>query len=1044
MDPYRVTRMPDIAIHKKRKLEASKASAIAAASAAASPSKIFSPFRAIGNVTNHVPFAIGTLGTSYYVVTSVGRSYQIYDASTLHLLFVSQKQTASDITCLYAHFQYVYAAFDNCINIYKRGSLLHTLTCLVPNVLDSNIKISRLVQFGDYLVAISSTSNHIFIFKKPANGSSKLPLEFFAHIKVNESYGNVLHVVHPATYLNKIIVATQTNVIVYNIRSLKMIHKSKYDFNKDSFGSITTIELAPALDIVAIGTNLSNIVLLNFKKDKIIKKITFNNHHLKEPSSITSLSFRTDGSPHLVAGYRNGDLIFFDLNSNTRIHSLHSIHKETGISNVKFLNGQPIFITNGGDNHLREFVFDPSLSATNGTNGSAANATAKKTVVPPPRRLRSRGGHSAPPTMISFTDDKDHFVISGSKDRSFWSFSLRKDSQAQEFSQKSPKGSQKFASSNLKEKIPELVCVAFSEARQTDWENIITGHENEKFARTWSFENKRLGRWRLMTPDDGFVKSACISQCGNFGIIGSSNGSIAIYNLQSGILRKQYKFHKRSVTGIAIDNMNQKMCSVGLDGLVGFYDFNQSKLLGKIDLESPVTLLKYHKSSDLIAVALDDLTIVIMDMVTKRIVRQLVGHRNRITSLDFSPDGRWLVSASLDSTVRTWNLPTGGCIDGFKVDNIVTNLLFSPTGNFLATTHVTGNGISLWNNKSQFKAVSTKHVTEEEFGDVVSLPNSSGDGGSSLLDGALLDNEADTESLFTSDINDNYKTVAQINKDLITLNIGSRNKFNTILHLDTIRQRNKPKEAPKKPELAPFFLQTFGDANKSGENQVKIDTLKNDTLASVAATTEPQVDSSNENNDNEDEDNEDSNGVKLLPLDEKDNNGDVILSRIAKEQAVSFENKFTRLLKATVPSSEDEEESQFIKVLHAPADSQISNEITSEMSAFLDHLLSLSPSTLDLEIKQLNVISDPSLQELKLFIRAITFGLQSNADFEIYQAIMNVMLRTHGDIIQEKISSDIELDAVLQDWNRVNDAKVQKMDDLVKNCSGIINFLSSL
>ena len=33
-----------------------------------------------------------------------------------------------------------------------------------------------------------------------------------------------------------------------------------------------------------------------------------------------------------------------------------------------------------------------------------------------------------------------------------------------------------------------------------------------------------------------------------------------------------------------------------------------------------------------------------------------------------------------------------------------------------------------------------------------------------------------------------------------------------MLHLDTIRQRNKPKEAPKKAEKAPFFLSLSGEA----------------------------------------------------------------------------------------------------------------------------------------------------------------------------------------------------------------------------------------
>jgi U3 small nucleolar RNA-associated protein 21 len=43
--------------------------------------RVFSPFRAIGIVANHVPPAIQVRGKSYIVTTSVGKSFQTYDVS---------------------------------------------------------------------------------------------------------------------------------------------------------------------------------------------------------------------------------------------------------------------------------------------------------------------------------------------------------------------------------------------------------------------------------------------------------------------------------------------------------------------------------------------------------------------------------------------------------------------------------------------------------------------------------------------------------------------------------------------------------------------------------------------------------------------------------------------------------------------------------------------------------------------------------------------------------------------------------------------------
>lgn len=46
-----------------------------------------------------------------------------------------------------------------------------------------------------------------------------------------------------------------------------------------------------------------------------------------------------------------------------------------------------------------------------------------------------------------------------------------------------------------------------------------------------------------------------------------------------------------------------------------------------------------------------------------RLVRRFRGHTDRISDLQLSADCRWLLSASLDNTVRVWDVP-GGCLGG--------------------------------------------------------------------------------------------------------------------------------------------------------------------------------------------------------------------------------------------------------------------------------------------------------------------------------------------------------------------------------------------
>ena len=51
--------------------------------------------------------------------------------------------------------------------------------------------------------------------------------------------------------------------------------------------------------------------------------------------------------------------------------------------------------------------------------------------------------------------------------------------------------------------------------------------------------------------------------------------------------------------------------------------------------------------SGLLAIVMDDFTIVVVEVDTGNIVRRLTGHEERLTDLAFSPDARWLVSSAV-------------------------------------------------------------------------------------------------------------------------------------------------------------------------------------------------------------------------------------------------------------------------------------------------------------------------------------------------------------------------------------------------------------
>ncbi len=92
-----------------------------------------------------------------------------------------------------------------------------------------------------------------------------------------------------------------------------------------------------------------------------------------------------------------------------------------------------------------------------------------------------------------------------------------------------------------------------------------------------------------------------------------------------------------------------------------------------------------------------DYTIRLWNASTGETIRTLTGHRGSVRSVSFSPDGQILASGSYDDTIRLWNASTGNTIrtlSGHR--STVLSVSFSPDGQILASGS-SDDTIRLWN-----------------------------------------------------------------------------------------------------------------------------------------------------------------------------------------------------------------------------------------------------------------------------------------------------------------------------------------------------------
>lgn len=565
----------------------------------------------------------------------------------------------------------------------------------------------------------------------------------------------IVDFVHPETYLNKILVSFSSgDLVLFNIKSKKIIHNF-YEFSGET---LTCICGSPDPDILALGFISGSIVFYEIKKGQKL-------FSMKIEGAVSSLSFRTDELAHLAVGSSRGDVLIFDLDSHKLEHII-PVHSKA-VSSLFFVPQQPLLVTTSGDNSIKEYLFESSEY----------------------RCLRQRSGHFKPPSNIRFYGEDSRFLVSSGSDRSVRFSSIFKDNQNFEFSQGSlQKIAAKLKTSEEDLKFPEISEIDVFETKTLKWDNMLTSHIDQAYAKTWRFDRKSIGQHTLESTDKSIVKHVSISSCGNFGILSTVSGSIDVFNLQSGIKRKHIKaFNEVEIIASFTDSTNTLIVSVSKGGMLKTFDFSNGCLLNSFDLESFVTRATINKDTELIAVSCADNIIRVFDFSSLRVVRIFTGHSAPIQDIKFSADSKWLVSCSDDKSIRTWDMPSGNLADVLLVDKIPTSVALSRNLEFLATSHEDEIFISLWSNRSLYT------------------------GDCNIIESAINWN------IFTSELS--YESSKEIHYSEFP-----SSRWKNIYFLDKIRNNTKPAELSSKKRAAlPFFLTQVLDQDKNNMMDVEIE-----------------------------------------------------------------------------------------------------------------------------------------------------------------------------------------------------------------------------
>lgn len=857
---------------------------------------------------------------------------------------------------------------------------------------------------------------------------------------------------HPATYLNKILIGSEQGELqLWNVRKLKCI----YSF-KGWKSPVVSLEQSPAVDVVGVGLGDGRLVLHHLQYNKLVMDFQ------QQGSKVTALSFRTDtGAPNplVVTGSVSGDVAVWNL-QDKRLESMIANAHDGAVVSLVFLPNEPILLSSGADNAIKMWIFD-SL------NGSGA------------RLLKSREGHKAPPTRIRYygnntlatmadgADGTSCQILSAGQDRAFRVFHTAREQQSTEMSQGPVLKRAKKMHLRVEDlKLPPITQFAAMETRERDWSNVVTCHENEIAAYVWRFERRAIGKkiLRQFDPSDRVTlgseedlrrkktqaTSVAISTCGNYAIVGSVGGAVYKYNMQSGEKRGSFPTsatpkpklirslmlpghappvqnednlhhaHDGPVSAVIVDALNQHVVSVGIDGKLKFWDFQKHALVYELDVGSPVSQMELHRDSNLLCVVCDDHVLRMYDVATKKLARRFAGHTHHITDVNFSGDARWLFSSSADASLRVWDIPTGKCVDWIKFHKPVTGLAVSPTGEFLATTHVGNVGIFLWANRAFFSDVLLDSEPQAPILMDMPVPLNEVDNADELGYGSeknpmlSVDGNADDADALESEkqgvvqqtapTEADGKEVEPLDVSLITLSTAPRALWHSLFNLELIKKRNKPIEPPKAPEQAPFFLQT---AHKDDVHPTFVPVASKEQPEKKAKTEEQKKAADKKDDEDEEmegwgvgEDNEAWGDDGEEGGDDDDNTD----GEVGTPSATPITSGSRIVKTAGMVTSRCKLATLLFEASAKPETSLVTSGGPIQFSRFHAvgrYLQSLSASAVDVEMSTLCMgeFDDEGKQLLGLFLDFMREEMATRRDFQVLQAYLNRFLKLHESLL---------------------------------------------
>jgi guanine nucleotide-binding protein subunit beta-2-like 1 protein len=214
---------------------------------------------------------------------------------------------------------------------------------------------------------------------------------------------------------------------------------------------------------------------------------------------------------------------------------------------------------------------------------------------------------------------------------------------------------------------------------------------------------------RALKGHDHYVQDVVISSDGQFCLTGSWDGSLRLWDLNTGATTRRFVGHSKDVLSVAFSADNRQIVSASRDKTIKLWNtlgeckFTIEKPEGHTDWVSCVRFSPVPNQPTIVSAGWDKI-VKVWDLTNCKLKFSLVGHTGYLNTVTVSPDGSLCASGGKDGVAMLWDLTEGKRLYSLDAGDIIHALTFSPNRYWLCAA--TQSCIKIWD-------LETKSIVDE-------------------------------------------------------------------------------------------------------------------------------------------------------------------------------------------------------------------------------------------------------------------------------------------------------------------------------------------